>query len=221
MTPEIYAARHAILSDELDMSIAVTTNEQEIPDKPKRYMVLEKSDGNTVAFADFDTLGKCVDYLNTSETERTGIVILDLDTTVLKNDIVFPDELYPVESITKIIGTDWKPQPPASTFSPRELATVLYALRGFQERPTVTTGSREDVRRKLAFSEVEPLDFSEIDSLCERLSAVKPESVNAELLSALQAASNFLADENDGEDEHYTTLCERITKAIARAGAAL
>ncbi|EAZ89160.1 tetratricopeptide repeat protein [Crocosphaera chwakensis] len=52
---------------------------------------------------------------------------------------------------------------PSPQFNPRELATILAALRLFQRTPSVKKQLLE------YFEEAEPLTASEIDSLCERL----------------------------------------------------
>jgi len=65
--------------------------------------------------------------------------------------------------------------PAASPFSPRELDLLNKALRYFESSQIGSHG-----KHRL----FEP---SEIDSLCERLSATKPESVNADLLTALKS----------------------------------
>ncbi|WP_107667136.1 tetratricopeptide repeat protein [Cyanothece sp. BG0011] len=74
---------------------------------------------------------------------------------------------------------------PSSQFNPREVATILAALRLFQRTPSVKKQLLE------YFEETEPLTASEIDELCERLncswSSTDPASKTLDISERLTA----------------------------------
>lgn len=162
MTPEIYATRIDRINEALAGTIAVEHNDYKTPTEPERYLVIEKSDGNAIWAFDCASLKDCADEISGSDTSRTEVIILDLDE--LDTESGEPEELTPIHEVTSILGDGmtWQKNPLASPFSPRELANIVHLLQ--LQKPN----------KWHSLDPHKPLEPSEIDSLCERLSAATP-----------------------------------------------
>lgn len=77
--------------------------------------------------------------------------------------------LDPIDAITIVAGTQRKPEPEPEKLAGRELATVLAALRYWQESSSPRRKMPVDFDGGEHFADETPLDEGEIDALCERL----------------------------------------------------
>lgn len=104
---DLASIRATRIEERLSGTVALTGNEYQIPRDPGRYLIEEKNNGDTVWAMNADTLDEAADLINMSETERSGVIIFDLDFT--DEDKA---ELIPSITVTSIYGTDWKPSTP-------------------------------------------------------------------------------------------------------------
>lgn len=75
------------------------------------------------------------------------------------------------QAVEKVLHNALSLPAPPSPFSPRELATALYALRGYIKIDIDTPAELDALTRHPHFAEHAPLNPDEVDSLCERLSS--------------------------------------------------
>ncbi len=81
-----------------ERSVARADNEYQIPDKPGRYLAIEKNDGDFVWAMDADTLEELAMALDESETSRTGVEVWDLDIDPAGSE-ASAAQLTPVENV--------------------------------------------------------------------------------------------------------------------------
>lgn len=81
-----------------ERSVARADNEYQIPDKPGRYLAIEKNDGDFVWAMDADTLEELAIALDESETSRTGVEVWDLDIDPAGSE-ASAAQLTPVENV--------------------------------------------------------------------------------------------------------------------------
>jgi hypothetical protein len=100
--------------------------------------------------------------------------------------------------------------------SDRELATVLYSLRCFQEMREADANSKEDETGIIDacgfFAEHEPLTDEEIDALCEKLNA--PAAPANELVQNLRAWAEKFQKDNYFAYSGLITLAHKFEKAF-------
>jgi hypothetical protein len=89
------AVRKARIEEETEGTIQ-RVNEFEVPDEPGRFLVIEGFSGDRIWAISCETLEECAQEIDSSETDRDNVFILDLDTDA---------ELVPILSVTKILGT--------------------------------------------------------------------------------------------------------------------
>lgn len=97
-----------------------------------------------------------------------------------------------VESESINEGPSWAKESPATTLTPRELATVLAALRCFQQEvsPLPLATIKDSWEH---FDECDPLTTDEIDALCERLNV--PAKVDDDLPLACECDNTHQAND--------------------------
>ena len=158
---DTYTQRRERISEALKDSEALE-NGFEIPDRPLRYLAVERQSGDAVWAINEDTLAGLAHSMDESDTKPDDYDIIDLDAQLylipVKQTIAF------LSSQTgKLERIDVATRP----LEGAELATVLAALRYWQREGLMSAGCEQDIASD--GGRMEPLTEGQIDELCERL----------------------------------------------------
>lgn len=160
---DTYAQRRERISEALKDSEAIE-NGFEIPDRPLRYLAVERQSGDAVWALNEDTLRDLARAMDESDTKPDDHDVIDLDAN---------GYFIPVRQTVAFLnrsGADGKVQRIDVAQRPlkgAELATVLAALRYWQREGLMSAGCEQDIA--CDGGRFEPLNDSEIETLCERL----------------------------------------------------
>lgn len=158
---DTYTQRRELISEAMDDSPAME-NGFEIPDRPLRYLAIERQSGDAVWAINEDTLADLARSMDESDTKPDDYDIIDLDAQLyfipVKQTIAFLSR-----QTGKLERIDVAPRP----LEGAELATVLAALRYWQREGLMSAGCEQDIASD--GGRIEPLTEGQIDELCERL----------------------------------------------------